>query len=57
MCFVDNLTQSEVGGAIGLSQMQISRIRRRALKKLLGAIQGAEAETAGVQMKEDAHVA
>jgi RNA polymerase sigma-B factor len=57
MCFVDNLTQSEVGGAIGLSQMQISRIRRRALKKLLGAVQGAEAETAGVPMREDARVA
>ncbi len=40
MRFVDQLTQLEIGRELGVSQMQISRISRRALSKLLGAVQG-----------------
>ena len=43
MRFVDELTQWEIGRELGVSQMQISRISRRALHKLLGAVQGAVA--------------
>ena len=38
MRFVDDLTQSEIGRRIGVSQMQISRISRRALWRLLQAV-------------------
>jgi RNA polymerase sigma-B factor len=38
--FVDELTQSEIGSRLGVSQMQISRISRRALGKLLSAVRG-----------------
>ena len=38
MRFADGLTQTEVGNTIGCSQMQVSRIQRRALKKLLEAV-------------------
>jgi RNA polymerase sigma-B factor len=38
--FVDDLNQYEIGARIGVSQMQVSRIIRGALSKLLGAIQG-----------------
>jgi RNA polymerase sigma-B factor len=38
--FVDELTQLEIGRILGVSQMQISRISRRALWKLLGAVRG-----------------
>ncbi len=34
------MTQSEIGKQLGVSQMQISRISRRALGKLLSAVQG-----------------
>jgi RNA polymerase sigma-B factor len=40
MRFVDHLTQSAIGERFGVSQMQISRIQRRALHKLLDAVQG-----------------
>lgn len=40
MRFVDQLTQLEIGRSLGVSQMQISRISRRALGKLLDAVQG-----------------
>ena len=40
--FVENRTQSEISGDFGVSQMQISRIQRRALNKLLGAVRGSE---------------
>lgn len=43
MRFVDDLTQSEIGRELGVSQMQISRVSRRALWKLLVAVR-AEAE-------------
>jgi RNA polymerase sigma-B factor len=37
--FVDDLNQYEIGDRIGVSQMQVSRIVRGALRKLLGAVQ------------------
>jgi RNA polymerase sigma-B factor len=40
MRFVDGLTQKEAGERIGCSQMQVSRIQRKALRKLLGAVRG-----------------
>ena len=41
--FVDELTQSEIGARFGVSQMQISRISRGALWKLLAAVRGEQA--------------
>ena len=38
--FGKQMTQSEIGAEIGVSQMQISRISRKALRKLLTAVQG-----------------
>jgi len=38
--FEDGLTQQAIGERIGVSQMQVSRISRGALWKLLGALQG-----------------
>jgi RNA polymerase sigma-B factor len=38
--FGEELSQSEIGKRFGVSQMQISRIQRRALHKLLDAVQG-----------------
>ena len=43
MRFVDELTQQEIGRRLGVSQMQISRISRRALWKLLAAVRGDQA--------------
>ncbi len=40
--FEEDLTQSEIGRRIGVSQMQVSRLLRRALAKLLKAVQGNE---------------
>jgi RNA polymerase sigma-B factor len=40
MRFVDNLTQREIASEFGVSQMQISRISRKALWKLLTAVNG-----------------
>ena len=34
------MTQQAVGDRIGVSQMQVSRISRKALRKLLAAVQG-----------------
>ena len=42
--FVDELTQSEIGERLGVSQMQISRISRKALWKLLAAVRGEEGD-------------
>ena len=44
--FVDELTQREIGQMLGVSQMQISRISRQALWKLLTAVSG-DAEREG----------
>ena len=38
--FEDDLNQYEIGRHLGVSQMQVSRIMRRALRKLLVAVQG-----------------
>jgi RNA polymerase sigma-B factor len=38
--FESNLNQHEIGQRLGVSQMQVSRIMRRALRKLLVAVQG-----------------
>jgi RNA polymerase sigma-B factor len=40
--FEEDLTQYEIGDRLGVSQMQVSRIMRRALRKLLDAVQGEE---------------
>jgi len=40
--FEEDLTQYEIGDRLGVSQMQVSRIMRRALRKLLEAVQGEE---------------
>jgi RNA polymerase sigma-B factor len=42
MRFNEELTQSEIADRLGVSQMQISRVSRRALWKLLGAVRGEE---------------
>jgi RNA polymerase sigma-B factor len=34
MCFVEGLTQSEIGDRLGISQMQVSRLRTRILGEL-----------------------
>ena len=41
--FVQDLNQYEIGAQIGVSQMQVSRLLRRGLAKLLEAVQGDEA--------------
>jgi RNA polymerase sigma-B factor len=38
--FESDLNQYEIGQRLGVSQMQVSRIMRRALRKLLAAVQG-----------------
>lgn len=48
MQFEDGLSQREIGAKIGVSQMQVSRISRKALKRLLAAIRGTH---------DDGHVA
>lgn len=40
--FVEGLNQYEIGEARGISQMQVSRVMRRGLAKLLEAVQGEE---------------
>jgi len=42
--FVEHMTQREIGRQLGVSQMQISRISRRALRKLLTAVRGDQAD-------------
>ena len=42
--FDDDLNQYEIGRRLGVSQMQISRIMRRALRKLLAAVQAEPVE-------------
>ncbi len=44
--FGAGLTQSEVGSRMGVSQMQVSRVSRRGLNKLLGAVQGKDVSAA-----------
>ena len=40
--FEDDLRQREIGRRLGVSQMQVSRIMRPALRKILRAVQGDE---------------
>ncbi len=40
MQFEEGLSQREIGGRIGVSQMQVSRISRKALRRLLAAVGG-----------------
>lgn len=47
MRVVKQMTQREVGKALGISQMQVSRISRRALWSLLSAVRGEEQPAAG----------
>jgi RNA polymerase sigma-B factor len=42
--FEEDLNQYEIGRRLGVSQMQVSRIMRKALRKLLAAVQGDEEE-------------
>ncbi len=53
MSFFDEMTQSEIAARIGISQMQISRLLRRALERLEVLIDGAqtEGERAGSQLE------
>ncbi len=44
--FEEDLNQYEIGRRLGVSQMQVSRIMRKALRKLLAAVQGEEEEAA-----------
>ncbi len=41
--FHEGLTQREIGERIGVSQMQVSRLLRSALRKLLVAVSGEQA--------------
>jgi Sigma-70, region 4 len=45
--FSENLNQDEIGERIGVSQMQVSRILRGALRKLLDAVRGNKRNGAG----------
>jgi DNA-directed RNA polymerase specialized sigma subunit len=45
-CVREGLTQREIGSLLGVSQMQVSRIMRAALRKLLDAVQGRAPEPA-----------
>ena len=50
--FGADMTQYEIGRKLGVSQMQISRIMRKALRKLLEAVQsGTEAEDAAAEVE------
>lgn len=40
MRFGQDMTQAEIGARLGVSQMQVSRVSRRGLRKLLAAVQG-----------------
>jgi RNA polymerase sigma-B factor len=45
MRFNRGMTQREIGKQLGVSQMQVSRISRAGLKKLIAAVQGSETAT------------
>jgi RNA polymerase sigma-B factor len=57
--FDEHLTQREIGHRIDVSQMQVSRIMRRALRKLLDAVKGGEqspTRDSGSRTEPDAEV-
>lgn len=45
MRFAQDMTQAEIGAAIGVSQMQVSRVIRRALERLRSLAEGPAAES------------
>lgn len=47
--FEEGLTQREIGERIGVSQMQVSRLLRRSLTKLLAAVRGEQEESGSGQ--------
>ena len=53
MRFAEGLNQYEIGEALGVSQMQVSRIMRRGLAKLLEAVQGDESPDGRRTFSED----
>jgi RNA polymerase sigma-B factor len=53
MRFADGLNQYEIGEALGISQMQVSRVMRRGLAKLLEAVQGDESPEGRRTFSED----
>lgn len=53
MRFEDGMNQYEIGEALGVSQMQISRVMRRGLAKLLEAVQGEEAPDGKMTFSND----
>ena len=53
MRFQDGLNQYEIGEALGVSQMQVSRVMRRGLAKLLEAVQGDESPDGRRTFEED----
>lgn len=53
MRFEDGLNQYEIGEALGVSQMQVSRIMRRGLAKLLEAVQGEESPDGRLTFSND----
>ena len=55
MRFNEDLNQYEIGERLGISQMQVSRLLRRALAKLLEAVQGDAAPTGRRTFAEDGH--
>jgi len=52
--FHEGLTQREIGERIGVSQMQVSRLLRSSLKKLLVAVRGGEDLTADPRLSASA---
>ncbi len=46
--FEEDLTQREIGRQVGVSQMQVSRIMRKALRRLLDAVQADESPSPSV---------
>ncbi len=50
--FRDQLTQTQIGELIGVSQMQVSRVSRGALRKLLAAVRGeADSPEAPIELR------
>lgn len=50
--FHEGLTQREIGERIGVSQMQVSRLLRSALNKLLASVRGGQEAEVATMLKE-----